>query len=261
MKLFFEETGRENEETIIFLHAEGFSGWMWDEQINYFKNYHLIVPDLPEHGKSHEVKPFTIQGAAEMVMELIEDHADGRANLVGISLGAQIIIQILSKAPEMVDHALISGTLVRGIQNTESLMNLLNNIINTYGPVKNTDFFIKAYMRTYNISKTYFNKFKDSTYQIDNLALERVLREKLLYKLPEHNAADTKVLIMAGEKDYGIIKDSSRSIVNKYPNYKAFLALKTGHLWNLESPENFNSILNAWLNDEPLPRTISSKLD
>ncbi len=261
MSLFIDETGMENDETIIFLHAGGFSGWMWNEQRQHFKNYHSIIPDLPEHGKSREMKPFTIHDTAKMILDIIEDRADGRANLVGISLGAQIIVKILSMAPEMVDHALISGTLVRTIPNNESILKLFNQIITVYEPVKNYDFFIKAYMRMYNMPKPYFEKFKESTHQIGNDSFERIILQNILFKLPKSiGDPGTKLLVMAGEKDYAIIKDSSREIINVCPQAKGALALKTGHLWNLESPKKFNSILNAWLNDDQLPKSIISKL-
>ena len=82
---------------------------------------------------------------------------------MGISLGAQIILQILSKNPELVDHAIISGTLIQRTTQTESLLKLLDYAIKVYEPVKNTDFFIKANMRTYNMPKYLFDKFKEST--------------------------------------------------------------------------------------------------
>ncbi len=164
MELYIKETGKKNDETIVLLHGGGIAGWMWDKQLEVFNDYHCIVPDLPEHGKSAEVKPFTIKDSADMIIDIIKNQAhNGKAHLVGISLGAQIIVQILSKAPEVVDHALISGTLVHSIPHTETFLKLLNYLIKVYEPVKDTDFFIKANMRTYNMPKSLFNEFKEST--------------------------------------------------------------------------------------------------
>lgn len=55
MKLHVEEVGQENSETIIFLHEASLAGWMWKEQVKSFRDYHLIIPDLPEHGKSVDI--------------------------------------------------------------------------------------------------------------------------------------------------------------------------------------------------------------
>jgi len=253
--LYIKETGKNSDETIIFLHGGGISGWMWDKQIEAFNDYHCIVPDLPEHGKSAEVGPFTMKGAAEMIINIIQNQAhNGRAHLVGISLGAQIIVQILSMVPEVVDHVLISGTLVRSIPHTETFLTLLNYLIKVYEPVKDTDFFIKANMRTYNMPKSLFSEFKEATHLIKPDSLNRILKENMLYKMPEGlENAEAPVLVMAGEKDYKIIKESAKDLLNVLPNSKGAVALKVGHLWNVENPELFNSVLRSWLTDNKLP--------
>ena len=75
MELYIKETGKNNDETIIFLHGGGIAGWMWDKQVEAFQDYHCIIPDLPEHGKSIEVKPFTMQSAADMIIDIIKNQS------------------------------------------------------------------------------------------------------------------------------------------------------------------------------------------
>lgn len=260
MKLVFKETGTGHEQTIVFLHAGGISGWMWDEQVKYFKNYHCIIPDLPEHGRSAEAKPFTIQMAVEMVREIIGDIGEESVNLVGIGVGGQIVLQILSKYPELVHKAMISGTLVRGTK-YKSLIKRLNQLLKVYGPVKNNDFYIKAYMRTYNVPRVYFDMFKQSTCQIETSSIERVLIENHLFKIPKLPVnSKSKLLVMAGEKDYSIIKDSAKEIMVEF-NARGALALGLGHLWNIENPDNFNKVLEAWILGKQLPKSVISPLD
>ena len=76
MSLYIKETGKNKDETIIFLHGDGIAGWMWDEQLRAFSDYHCIVPDLPGHGKSAEVKPSTVQSAADMIIDIIKNKAN-----------------------------------------------------------------------------------------------------------------------------------------------------------------------------------------
>jgi len=256
--LYVKETGKNRDKTIIFLHGGGIAGWMWYKQVEAFSDYHCIVPDLPEHGKSAEIMPFTIHGAADMVINIIKNQAhNGKAHLVGISLGAQIIVQILSKAPEVVDHALISGTLVRSIPYKESFLKLLNYLIKVYGPVKDTDFFIKANMRMYHIPKSLFNEFKESTYLIRNDSLNRILKENMLFKMPHGlKKANVPVLVMTGQKEHVILKESARDLLHLLPNSLGAMALKVGHLWNIENPELFNETLRAWITDENMPKGV-----
>jgi pimeloyl-ACP methyl ester carboxylesterase len=254
MDLYVKETGSENAETIILLHGGAMAGWMWDEQIDSFKDYHCIVPDLPEHGLSTSIKPFTIKRAAELVIDIIKKRGkNGKAHMVGISLGAQIIVQILNTSPEVVDHAFISGTLTRRIPQTETMLKILDYTFQVYEPVKDSDFFIKANMRTYNMPKNLFEKFKESTHLIKASALSRILQENMLFKLPEGlEKVESPVLIMTGEKDYKIVKESATDIINSLPRSKGYMAPKLGHAWNLEDPKLFNYVLRRFINDEDI---------
>ena len=50
---------------------------------------------------------------AARIADLIRDRGhDGRAHVIGLSLGAQTAIQLLAATPHLVDHALLSGALV-----------------------------------------------------------------------------------------------------------------------------------------------------
>src|SRR5665647_420507 len=109
MGLYVEETGQKNKTSIVFLHAEGTSGWMWQPQIDQLTGYHCLVPDLPEHRGSLIEGPFSISNSAEKVAELIKKKAHGaRAHVVGFSLGGQVALQLLSIAPELTESTVVS---------------------------------------------------------------------------------------------------------------------------------------------------------
>ena len=254
MSLYIRETGKNNDETIVFLHNEGIAGWMWDEQLKAFSDYHCIIPDLPGHGKSAEVKSVNVQSAADMIIDIIKNKAkNGKAHLVGLSLGAQIAVQILSTAPEVVNHALISGALVRNSQPTESFLELMDNLIALYLPDKDKTIRIMSYVRSYNIPKNLRSKFTESTYVIEPYSLDKILRETILFKIPDNlEHADVPVLVMTGEKDYRIVNESALNLLNVLPNSKGAIALKVGHLWNIENPEMFNNALRAWISNGDL---------
>jgi pimeloyl-ACP methyl ester carboxylesterase len=255
MNLYIKETNPENKETIIFIHSYNMAGWMWEEQVKAFNDYHCLVPDLPEHGKSKYGKPFTIEGAAERIINIIENQAhDGKAHLVGMSLGAQVILKILSTAPEAVGRTFISGTLVNTTKPSESFQKLLDYLLEVYIPVKNDKISIGSYIRSYGIPRNHIKKFKESTYVISEDSSDRIIRENLLFKRPEGlEKVNTPVLVMCGEKDYRVIKKSVNELLKVIPNSKGAVAAKAGHMWNMEKPELFNNILKAWINDDPLP--------
>ncbi|WP_414470164.1 alpha/beta fold hydrolase [Methanobacterium sp. ACI-7] len=260
MDLYFKEAGKSNDETIIFLHSEGIAGWMWDKQLEAFGDYHCICLDLPGHGKNAEVKPFTIKGTTDVIIDIIKNKAkNGKAHLVGISLGAQIALQILSVAPEVVDRVLISGALVRNSRPSLSFLNLLNDLIEIYLPDKNKTIRIMSYVRAYNIPKNLRGEFKKSTYVIKPDSLDRIIRENMFFKMPSGlKNTDVPVLVMTGQKDFRIIKESAINLLDVLPNSKGAVALKVGHIWNIENPELFNKTLRAWMADEGLPEGLIS---
>src|SRR5699024_12455748 len=93
---------------LVFLHGGGVSSWMWDRQVKYFKNYKCLVLDLPGHGKCDEGYNFSIKDIANQVVTIIEEHrAEQEVNVIGFSLGAQILISMLSENNHLIDKAVI----------------------------------------------------------------------------------------------------------------------------------------------------------
>jgi pimeloyl-ACP methyl ester carboxylesterase len=157
MGLSVKETGQKNKTSIVFLHGEGTSGWMWQAQIDQLTSYHILVPDLPEHRGSMIEGAFSIASSAEKVADIIRKKAHGgRANVIGFSLGGQVAIQLLSIAPELVESAVVSGVLVRS--NLESKIRL--SLLELYVLFKHHNFLIRAKFRRYGIPEKYFEEFK-----------------------------------------------------------------------------------------------------
>jgi pimeloyl-ACP methyl ester carboxylesterase len=84
--LCVREGGPDNAPTICFLHGGGVGGWMWRPQVEALQDtYHCLIPDLPEHGLSAAVQPFTIADAARRIAELIRERGHrGRAHVIGL---------------------------------------------------------------------------------------------------------------------------------------------------------------------------------
>src|SRR5215469_3801079 len=96
--LSVSESGHATSPSICFLHGGGVSGWMWRPQVEALKeSYHCLVPDLPEHGRSAGVRPFTIADTALRIARIIRERGHGgHAHVIGLSEGAQVTVQLLS---------------------------------------------------------------------------------------------------------------------------------------------------------------------
>jgi pimeloyl-ACP methyl ester carboxylesterase len=96
--------------TIVFLHGTVLSGAAWTAQVTALGDaFHCLAPDLPGHGTQRAV-PFTIDRAVEQVVALIDREAhDGRAILVGLSLGGYVAMTVAARWPERVAGLAIAG--------------------------------------------------------------------------------------------------------------------------------------------------------
>lgn len=100
-ELFYQSHNPEGNETILLIHGACGSGVEFEESIIPIKRagYHLLIPDLPAHGQSITIAPFTVEYASSLLLDLITKHAhNGAAHVVGMSLGAHIAAYMGARA-------------------------------------------------------------------------------------------------------------------------------------------------------------------
>jgi pimeloyl-ACP methyl ester carboxylesterase len=96
--------------TIVFLHGTRLTGGEWAAHVAALGDtFHCLAPDLPGHGVAAGM-PFSVEGAAGRIADLIEREAhDGRAVLVGLSLGGYVAMAVAAAWPDRVAGLVISG--------------------------------------------------------------------------------------------------------------------------------------------------------
>lgn len=251
-ELYVLETGPSGAPTLVFLHGGGVGGWMWEPQVATLSSeYHCLVPDLPEQGKSSHIGPFSISNTARRIADLIRTKAhSARAHVIGLSLGAQTLVELLSTNPELVDHAIVNSASLRPIPG----IGLTNMLVKIYSPFKNSEFLIRANMKSLGVPEQYFPQFREETRRITTTALDHVLTANANYRLPANlDKVISPVLVVIGQKEYQIMYESARDLVKALPDAKAYVAQGRSHNWSLEAPELYSQMIRAWLTDQPLP--------
>ena len=111
-QLAFQEVGEPSAtSTILFIHGAASDGQEWDLVIPNLKpRYHILLPDLPGHGASTHLAPFSIPRSAELLAELVREQARSKkAHIVGLSLGAHVAVAFASAYPDLAETVFVSG--------------------------------------------------------------------------------------------------------------------------------------------------------
>ena len=94
---------------IVFVHGMRLSRSMWAAQMAELGDSHRVIAvDLPGHGTLN-ARPFTLDAAADQVATVIETAANGRAVVVGLSLGGYVAMEVAARDPERVRALILAG--------------------------------------------------------------------------------------------------------------------------------------------------------
>ncbi|OAL02556.1 alpha/beta-hydrolase [Phaeosphaeriaceae sp. SRC1lsM3a] len=95
--------------TIVLIHGAFSDNGDWDLVVPYLDAYHVLLPNSPGHGRSSHL-PFSIESAATSIAHLIQEKAlNGRAHIVGHSLGASVAVCLATTFPDVVSSLFVSG--------------------------------------------------------------------------------------------------------------------------------------------------------
>ncbi len=240
---------------------------MWQPQMEALKNdYHILAPDLPEHGHSSDIKPFSISSSVAHIMELIRRQAHGsKAHVVGLSEGAQIAVALLAAAPGLVNHAIISSALVRPMFGISRLgVGFWEAMYRSIEPLNKYEWWARLNMRSNGIPERFLPEVLETYKSLTPQAFAHVIVENQKFRLPEGlNKVTSPTLVMGGMKAYKVMHDSIRDVAAANPGGRGYLvhhkrrmSLSEEHNWNMTAPELFTRTLRAWIEGHPLPEEL-----
>jgi len=269
MDLYVEEHGPSDAATIVFLHGGGGAGWMWRPQVEALQDeFHLLVPDLPEHGRSMAVAPFTIAGAVEAVADLVRARAHGgRATIVGLSEGAQIAVALLAAHPDLVERAIVSSALVRPMPGawmmSPGVVEWTYRL--TVAPFKNSEWWMRANMKgAAGVPEAFVDDFRRTFQETTASSFAHVISENQAFRLPPGlDRVTAPVLAVCGHGEYDVMRRSTADVAAAVPGglaYEAFhgrkMTVAEDHNWNMTDPDLFDAMVRAWMTGATLPEGL-----
>ncbi|GII58986.1 alpha/beta hydrolase [Planotetraspora thailandica] len=252
MAIFVEEAGHPDAPVVVLLHGAGTSGWMWSKQIPALAaDFRVLTPDLPGHGRSNTHPWVSIADTARLVAEIVSSRApDGKAHVVGLSLGGYIAAHLAATMPGHLHGAVVSGVNVLPFPHPRRMRiigRMMEPVI-AWGPV------VRANARTLAVPPDQFDGYRDAVRAMTRQAFRKVNEEALEFRLPEQAAASPcPILAVAGAGEHELIRRSLTEIATAFPAGEARLVPGAGHGWNGERPELFTAMVRSRVLGEPLP--------
>lgn len=254
MQLYVEESGKIGAPSIVFLHGVGTSGWMWWRQVAEFSDFHCLNVDLPGHGKSIHIKWISLADTAHQIAELIESHAtNGRAHIVGLSLGAYIGLLLIEQHASLLDSAILSGITASPIP----YRFLLGPQLWLISLSKKSRKSLEKQTKYLNLAADEQVAFVENFMKMSMMTYRTIYKEVVVFQVSsELRKVNVSTLICAGGKESKAILQAVDILPEILPDAKGCIAPGFGHGWNLEVPDLFNAMVRAWINHERLPREL-----
>lgn len=207
----YKEYGKINNDVIILLHGGGLSWWNYREEAKMLENdFHVILPILDGHaGCDREFT--TIEDNAKELISFIDKEFGGFVLLIGgLSLGGQILLEMLSEHKDICRYAFVESTLVVPSKFTYSM---IKPVFGTcYGLIR-YKWFSKLQFKSLRIKQELFNDYYRDTCGITKQSMIAFLQANSLYSIKESiRKCTTKVSVFVGEKENDAMKTSAKII-------------------------------------------------
>ena len=203
--------------TMLFLHGGGLSRWNYREAAALLESeYRILLPVLDGHAGSG--RPFTtIEDNAEALLAYIDEHCGGPVLLIGgLSLGGQILLEMLSRRRDVCRYALIESAAVIPSPVTNALIAPAFGC--SYGLIRNRTF-ARMQFRYLGMKDALFEDYYRDTCRIGREDMIAFMKASTGYALKEGiRETEARVHVFFGERETGVIKRSAERIRQALPS-------------------------------------------
>lgn len=207
----YKEYGKGNQKTVVLLHGGGLSWWNYREAAELLQgNYHVILPILDGHAGNDRGFTSIEDNAAEIIDFIRSDLGSSVYLLGGLSLGAQVALEMLSQQGDICEHAIIESAAV--IPSTVTYAMLKPTLACSYGLIKQR-WFARLQFKSLKMKEELFDDYYRDTCAISREDMIAFLRANTSYTLKEsvkNSTADVRIYY--GEKETRGIKRSAQRI-------------------------------------------------
>ena len=210
----YKEYGKLNNDVIILLHGGGLSWWNYRKEAEMLQNdFHVIIPVLDGHAESD--RDFTtIEDNAKEIIAFIDEKFSSSVLLIGgLSLGGQILLEILSQRADICEYAIIERALVVPSKLAYSMIKPVFG--SCFGLIKQK-WFSKLQFKSLKMNQEFFDDYYRDTCKITKQNMIAFLQENFIYSIKDSlGISNAKVKVFVGEKENSAMKISAKIINEK----------------------------------------------
>ncbi len=227
--MIFKETGHKESPTMIFLHGGGLSDWSLLPIIDEFqKEFHVITPIIDGHGEAAQETFISISNSATKLIHYIDANCNGQVYAIaGLSIGAQIVTEVLSQRDHIAQYAIIESALVYPIRGITCLTVPTYQLC--YGLIKQR-WFSKLQANSLCVPSNMFELYYQESLHMSKQSLINLTLSNGTYELKEALAnTKAKVLVIVGEKEIPMMKKSAQRLHETIPGSELYIAPDRRH--------------------------------
>ncbi len=246
--MLFKEFGDRDLPTIILLHGGGLSWWSLNgivEQLRW--EYHVVTPIIDGHGEDGHETFESIEKSAGNLLSYIDDHHGGKVfALSGLSIGAQIVTEVLSIRSDVAEYAIIESALVFPIKGITAMTTSTYQLF--YGLIKQK-WFSKMQAKALLVPESMFERYYEDSLRMTKQSLINMSLSNGRYSLRDTiSATKAKVLLIVGEKEIGIMKKSTQRLHEAIQGSELHAVPSMGHgEISLVHPDEYVRLLREFI--------------
>lgn len=249
-EIHYYQSGKQNQKSIVFLHAAFSDHRMFDQQIDYFsKDYRVITIDLIGHGLSKVNKSNNkIDASPEHIFQILELEKIDKTNLVSVSIGSLVAQYFALKYPAKIQSLTALGGYDINKVNPEVQKGQRGVNINL---IVRAIFSMKAFRKkgaqltcSSEVGQTLFYK-TTSHYERRSFPIMQGLQN--IIKNRKNVEINYPTLIMTGELEMELAKKIGQSWHLELDNSEYYMVKNAGHCANIDEPLIFNQKVKEFI--------------
>ena len=244
-------------EPVVLVHGHPFDHTMWNPQVAALADtYQVITPDLRGYGKSTVPydAPTQFEDYATDILQLLDHLGIDQFHLTGLSFGGQIVMEVFRQAPERIKSLIFADTFA-----AFDTPEVKQGRFDTADRIEKEGMDNYSYAAIYkmikpdhvqsmpNVAHHVLKMMKETSPKAAAIALRARANRKTDYLnvvLPKINIP---TLVIVGRDDEFTPVSMAEDMRSKLKNCTLKVIEDSGHMPNLEHPEEVNKVILAFI--------------